>query len=145
MQLRKLDEAERVLQGSLRVHPGVPATQVHLGRIALFRGDMPKAKLAYREALAGDPFDEEIHLALVKIDGALGDTALRDRARKAVVTLTGLAPEQVDAAAKQFASTDEKLADDPVAPDQAARAPRQRQRSPRRRPPKPAPAPAPKK
>ena len=55
------------------------ATNVHLGRILLFRKDYPKAKTAYLEALASDPFDPEIHLALTRIHGALGETALVTR------------------------------------------------------------------
>ncbi|HEX8436794.1 peptidase MA family metallohydrolase [Archangium sp.] len=102
LELRRLDEAEQVLRGSLRVHPGSPSTNVHLGRILLFRKDYGKAKQAYLEALAADPFDPEIHLALMRIHGALGETALVTRTRAASVVLTGLEAEDVDRVSQEF-------------------------------------------
>ncbi len=102
LELRRLDEAERVLRGSLRVHPGSPQTNVHLGRILLFRKDYPKARTAYLEALAADPFDPEIHLALTRIHSALGHTDLAQRTRLASATLTGLKPEEVDRVAQEL-------------------------------------------
>jgi len=102
LELRRLDEAERVLRGSLRVHPGSPQTNVHLGRILLFRKDYPRARTAYLEALASDPFDPEIHLALTRIHGALGDAQLAQRTRLASATLTGLKPEEVDRVAQEL-------------------------------------------
>jgi tetratricopeptide (TPR) repeat protein len=111
LELRRLDEAEAVLRGSLRVYPGSPATNVHLGRILIFRKDYPKAKLAYLEALASDPFDPEIHLALTRIHGALGETALAARARKATVQLTNLKPEDVDHVAQTFLKDEDSLSE----------------------------------
>jgi tetratricopeptide (TPR) repeat protein len=102
LELRRLDEAEQVLRGSLRVHPGSPSTNVHLGRILLFRKDYSKAKQAYLEALAADPFDPEIHLALMRIHGALGETALVTRTKKASVVLTGLKAEDVEQVAREL-------------------------------------------
>jgi tetratricopeptide (TPR) repeat protein len=96
LEVRRFDEAEQVLLGSLRVHPGVPATNVHLGRIYLWKQDWGKAKRSYLEALAADPFDEEIHFGLVKVAGALGEKPLQDRARSAAAKLTGLQPDAVD-------------------------------------------------
>ncbi|HYO56347.1 peptidase MA family metallohydrolase [Archangium sp.] len=109
LELRRLDEAEQVLRGSLRVHPGSPGTNVHLGRILLFRKDYPKARQAYLEALAADPFDPEIHIALMRIHGALGETALVTRAKTASVVLTGLKPEDVDQVAREFLREDNEL------------------------------------
>ncbi len=109
LELRRLDEAEQVLRGSLRVHPGSPSTNVHLGRIYLFRKDYPKAKQAYMEALASDPFDPEIHLALMRIHAALGETALVTRTKAASVVLTGLKAEDVDRVAREFLSQDSEL------------------------------------
>ncbi|MCY1019619.1 peptidase MA family metallohydrolase [Pyxidicoccus sp. MSG2] len=111
LELRRLDEAESVLRGSLRVYPGSPSTNVHLGRILIFRKDYPKAKVAYLEALASDPFDPEIHLALTRIHGALGETALASRTRTATVQLTNLKPEQVDHAAQVFLNEEEELSE----------------------------------
>ncbi len=102
MELKRLDEAEQVLRGSLRVHPGSPSTSVHLGRILLLRKDFPKAKQAYLEALAADPFDPEIHVALMRIHGALGESALVTRTKAASVVLTGLEPEDVERVSKDF-------------------------------------------
>ncbi len=102
LELKRLDEAEQVLRGSLRVHPGSPSTSVHLGRILLHRKDYPKAKQAYLDALAADPFDPEIHLALMRIHGALGETALVTRTKAASVVLTGLKPEDVEQVSKEF-------------------------------------------
>lgn len=111
LELRKLDEAEKVLRGSLRVHPGSPATNVHLGRILLHRRDWPKAKAAYLEALASDPFDPEIHLALTRIGGEVGDGGLKERARSASVVLTGLEPAQVDRVAQALLADAKQLGD----------------------------------
>jgi predicted Zn-dependent protease len=111
LELRRLDEAESVLRGSLRVYPGSPSTNVHLGRILLFRKDYPKAKVAYLEALASDPFDPEIHVALTRIHGALGETALAARTRTATVQLTDLKPEQVDRVAQAFLNDEEELSE----------------------------------
>ena len=111
LELRRLDEAESVLRGSLRVYPGSPSTNVHLGRILLFRKDYPKAKTAYLEALASDPFDPEIHLALTRIHGALGESALATRARTATVKLTQLKPDEVDRAAQAFLNEEGELSE----------------------------------
>ena len=96
LELHRLEEAESVLQSLLAIHPGSPATNVHLGRIYLSRKDMARAKGAYLEALASDPFDEEIHLSLLRIHSATGAKALAQRARDASVLLTGLSPDKVD-------------------------------------------------
>nr|WP_211194542.1 tetratricopeptide repeat protein [Pyxidicoccus fallax] len=127
LELRRLDEAESVLRGSLRVYPGSPSTNVHLGRILLFRKDYPKAKTAYLEALASDPFDPEIHLALTRIHGALGESALATRTRQATVQLTNLKPEEVDRAAQAFLNEEGELSEMnvPAAGGQAAPPPAQ--------------------
>lgn len=111
LELRRLDEAESVLRGSLRVYPGSPSTNVHLGRILLYRKDYPKAKTAYLEALASDPFDPEIHVALTRIHNALGETALATRTRMATVQLTNLKPEEVDHVAEAFLKDDKELSE----------------------------------
>lgn len=115
-ELGRFDEAEAVLRGSLKVHPGAAATQVHLGRIYLARGDNARAKEAYLEALASDPFDEEIHVALAHAQGALGNAALAERAMKAVELLTGLKRPQVAELVKRFGARG-KVAPDGAAPD----------------------------
>ncbi len=125
LELRRLDEAESVLRGSLRVHPGSAQTNVHLGRILLYRKDYPRAKVAYLEALAADPFDPEIHLALTRIHGALGETTLVKRTRGATALLTGLKPDEVDRAAQGFLGDEGALSDMNVSGSDAATAPPQ--------------------
>ncbi|HEY1417975.1 MAG TPA: tetratricopeptide repeat protein, partial [Myxococcaceae bacterium] len=95
MAVKRLDEAEKVLQSSLEAHPGYASTQVHLGRIYLSRGQWTEARAAYRAALAQDPFDPEIHLALLKSAQSLGDTTLADRAKSASAILTGVPQDRL--------------------------------------------------
>ncbi|SET72491.1 peptidase MA family metallohydrolase [Stigmatella erecta] len=102
LHLKRLEEAEQVLRGSLRVHPGSPQTNVHLGRILLFRKDYPKAKAAYQEALSTNPFDPEVHVALTRIHQALGETALEARTRAASAMLLNKQPDQVDSLVQAF-------------------------------------------
>lgn len=89
LSLKRLDEAQKVLEGAVVMHPGSAQTQVHLGRLYLERKDFTRAKGAYLAALAVDPFDPEVHLALLRVGMALSDTPLTERARKAVALLTG--------------------------------------------------------
>jgi tetratricopeptide (TPR) repeat protein len=109
LELRRLDEAEAVLRGSLRVYPGLPGTNVHLGRILLFRKDWVKAKAAYMEALSTNPFDPEVHVALTKIHNELGETALKERTVKAAALLTGLSETAVENAAWKFMRDPQEL------------------------------------
>ncbi len=95
MAVKRLDEAEKVLLASLEAHPGFASTQVHLGRIYLSRGQWPEARTAYRAALAQDPFDPEIHLALLKTAQSLGDARLAERARGASSILTGVPADRL--------------------------------------------------
>jgi tetratricopeptide (TPR) repeat protein len=111
LELKRLDEAEQVLRGSLRMHPGSPQTNVHLGRILLFRKDYEKSKAAYLEALASNPFDPEIHVALTRIHDYLGETALATRTREAAVLLTGLKPDEVSRVAGKFLREEGELSE----------------------------------
>lgn len=111
LELRRLEEAEQVLRGSLRVHPGSPQTNVHLGRILLHRKEWGKAKQAYLEALAADPFDPEIHFALTRIHGMLGESKLVERARSAAALLTKLTAQQVDQVAQALMKDEKALSD----------------------------------
>jgi tetratricopeptide (TPR) repeat protein len=126
--IRRVDEAEKVLQDALEEHPGSAATQVHLGRIFLARGEWKKAKDAYRAAIAQDPFDPEIHLALVRAAEGLKDGPLSERARAAAGVLTGLPAERVEALVRRFPGPDADLSNlelpaarpDPKQPQPAA-------------------------
>jgi tetratricopeptide (TPR) repeat protein len=125
LELRRLDEAEAVLRGSLRVYPGLPGTNVHLGRILLFRKDWAKAKAAYMEALSTNPFDPEVHVALTKIHSELGETALKERTVKAAALLTGLSETAVENAAWKFMRDPKELSGSNIAetPDAGTAAP----------------------
>lgn len=102
IELRRYDEAQKVLEASLAIHPGSPATNVKLGRLHLRRGQWKQARDSYLDALATNPFDDEIHLALFRAHEALGEQALAERARRAVVILMGAKPENVPAMAKSL-------------------------------------------
>jgi tetratricopeptide (TPR) repeat protein len=115
LELRRLDEAEAVLRGSLRVYPGLPGTNVHLGRILLFRKDWVKAKAAYMEALSTNPFDPEVHVALTKIHDELGETALKERTVKAAALLTGLSETAIENAAWKFMRDPKELSGSNIA------------------------------
>ncbi|MFL5322131.1 MAG: peptidase MA family metallohydrolase [Myxococcaceae bacterium] len=91
----RFEEAEKVLLGSLRVHPGVASTNVQLGRIRLRKKDWKGAKDAYLDALAEDPFDPEVHLALTRAHKELGEEKLEAQTLKATVALTGLTEDKV--------------------------------------------------
>jgi tetratricopeptide (TPR) repeat protein len=122
LELRRLDEAEAVLRGSLRVYPGLPGTNVHLGRILLFRKDWLKAKVAYMEALSTNPFDPEVHIALTKIHHELGETALKERTMKAGAILTGMSETGIANAAWKFMRDPKELsgANTPETPAEGA-------------------------
>jgi tetratricopeptide (TPR) repeat protein len=95
MDLGRLDEATQVLEGSLTMHPGSATSHVHLGRIALKKKAWADAQAHYLEALAADPFDEEIHVALFHVYATLGHKELAERARRAVVLLTQVPADAV--------------------------------------------------
>jgi tetratricopeptide (TPR) repeat protein len=112
--VHRLDEAEKVLLGSLRVHPGAPDTQTHLGRIYLARGDGPHAKDAFIDALAEDPFDPEIHLSLMRVGQLIHDPALEARALKASMILTGKNESDIRGFVGRLGSKDRDLSDKSV-------------------------------
>jgi tetratricopeptide (TPR) repeat protein len=89
LELRRVDEAEQVLQGALRLHPGSPTTNVHLGRIYLFKKQFDRAR----------------------IETALGSKDLAQRARTAAIVLTGLPAEMVDRVVSSLGKNDRELSD----------------------------------
>ena len=111
LELLRTEEAEKVLLGSLRVYPSSPATNVHLGRIYMARRELEKARRAYLKALAADPFDEEIHFALLRISLGLGDRELEARVRKAVVVLTGLSGKDAEQVAQRMVKEGQALSE----------------------------------
>lgn len=108
LELKRFDEAERVLRGSLTMHPGSGPTSVHLGRILLRKADYARARDAYLDALAVNPFDPEVHLALHRCYDALGDTAMRERVKKAFIVLAPHVPaEKIAFLSREFAKDDD--------------------------------------
>jgi tetratricopeptide (TPR) repeat protein len=118
LELKKYPEAEQVLEGSLTVHPGSASTNVHLGRIRLREKAWVKAKKAYLDALAVNPFDPEVHVALYATAQATGDTKLQARALEGVTLLLKLDKAVVPELARRFANA-EDLANVDVAGDSA--------------------------
>ncbi len=119
LELRRLDEAEKVLRDSLATHPGSAQTNVHLGRIMVYRKDFPGAKVAFMDALSTNPFDPEIHIALTKIHEELGETALMARTKKAGSILTDLTPSEVENAAFKYLREQKTLSEMNLPPPQA--------------------------
>ncbi len=87
LELERFEEAAKVLEGSLALHPGSVSTNVHLGRIYLRGRRWQAAKDAYLEALSVNPFDPEIAVGLSAAAAALGDAALQTRALEMAKTL----------------------------------------------------------
>ena len=100
--VKQLDAAQKVLEGSLTVHPGSASTNVHLGRLALRKKDWALAKHAYIEALAVNPFDPEISVALFKVASALNDAKLLERAAHDARVLLRLDVAQLQQVAKRL-------------------------------------------
>ncbi len=121
LELRQYDEAARVLEGSLTMHPGSASTNVHLGRIRLRARQHEAARRAYLDALAVNPMDPEVHVALVAVGEAVKDAQLTSRATAAVQTLLGVEAGKVSLLARRFASTEDLAAVDvEVAPPPSA-------------------------
>jgi len=120
LELKKFDDAAVVLEGSLKTHPGSASTNVHLGRIHLRARRYEAAKKAYLDALAVNPFDPEVHVALYAAADSLNDATLKKRSKEAVKLLLEVDDAAVPAIAKKFAQSDD-LAQDPLEPAEPAR------------------------
>jgi tetratricopeptide (TPR) repeat protein len=107
LELRKFDEAARVLEGSLKIHPGSAPTNVHLGRIHLRSKRYEPAKTAYLDALAVNPFDPEVHVALYAVGEAMKDQTLMGRSKDALKVLLKIDDAEVPVLAKKFAQADD--------------------------------------
>lgn len=115
LELKRYEDAAKVLEGSLSVHPGSASTNVHLGRIRLRAKEWEKAKAAYLEALAVNPFDPEVHVALWATADALKDEGLKKRSSAGLAVLLKLDEKGVAEVARRFARL-EDLANVEVAP-----------------------------
>ena len=102
LELKRFPEAQAILEASLKVHPGSAQTNVHLGRILIRQKDWIRAKNAFVDALAANPFDEEVHLSLVRVADAVHDKALKERAMAAAVILLKATPKEVEVLARQL-------------------------------------------
>jgi tetratricopeptide (TPR) repeat protein len=123
IELKRLDEAKSVLEGSLTMHPGSGPTNVHLGRLALRKGDWGSAKKAYLSALDVNPFDPEIHVSLLRVYSQLGDRKGLERARKDAALLLGEDEKAVEELARTL-GRDESLVDPlPATPEPDAGTP----------------------
>jgi tetratricopeptide (TPR) repeat protein len=107
LELERYDEAAKILEGSLTMHPGSAPTNVHLGRIYLRGKKFEGAKRAYLDALAVNPFDPEVHIALYAAAEALGDAQLRERSVSGAQILLGIDAAAVPAVARKFAASND--------------------------------------
>ncbi len=107
LELKKYDEAATVLEGSLRLHPGSASTNVHLGRIHLRAKRYDAAKRAYLDALAVNPFDPEVHVALYGVAEALRDDTLKSRSKDSVKLLLSVDEALIPELAKKFAQSND--------------------------------------
>ncbi len=117
LELRRYEDAAKVLEGSLTMHPGSASTNTHLGRIRLRERAWDKARVAYGEAMAVNPFDPEVHLALWAVGDALGDEPLKQRAVKGLEALLRVPPGDVPGLARRFAKSDDLANVDLDAPE----------------------------
>lgn len=107
LELKKYDDAEHVLVGSLVMHPGSASTNVHLGRIRLRQKAWDKAKLAYLDAMAVNPFDPEVHVALFATAQATADPVLQKRTLESGKTLLKLDDKSFLELVKRFANLED--------------------------------------
>jgi tetratricopeptide (TPR) repeat protein len=107
LELKRFDEAEKVLEGSLTMHPGSASTNVHLGRIRLREKAWKRAIAAYLDALAVNPFDPEVFVALYAAASASADPALKQRALEGAKLLLKLDDKQVAEVARRFVGNDD--------------------------------------
>jgi tetratricopeptide (TPR) repeat protein len=124
LELRRYDDAARVLESSLTMHPGSAPTSVHLGRIYLRAKKWEAARASYLAANAVNPFDPEVHVALYAIATELGDRQLQARTQAAAMLLLDLKPGEeaaVGLIGKRFSASDD-LANVELSPAPAAKA-----------------------
>jgi len=68
----KYDKAKEKLTPLLELYPEYIDTYINLGRIYLEKGNLNKAEETYRKAISINPFNPEIHTALIPIYERLG-------------------------------------------------------------------------
>jgi len=123
LELKRYDDAAKVLEASLQVHPGSASSNVHLGRIYLRARDWEKARKAYVDALGVNPFDPEVHVALYAAADALKDEVLKKRAAAGLVALLKVPEASVPELARRFAHAEDLANVDVEPPTPAAPSP----------------------
>ncbi len=111
LELKRYDEAAKVLEASLKLHPGSVSTNVHLGRIYVRGRRWEDAKKAYVEAIAVNPFDPEISVGLLAAATQLKDAKLAERARTGVKVLLKTDDETAAKVAASFSQANEAFVD----------------------------------
>lgn len=106
LELKRYELAEKVLRGSLVMHPGSATTNTHLARIAMRARKFDVVKTASLDALAVNPFDPEVHVSLYFAAKALDDEGLKKRAVAALVTLLEIDEAKVAELAKRLEQSD---------------------------------------
>lgn len=106
LELKKYEVAEKVLRGSLVMHPGSAATNTHLARIALKAKRYEVVKQSALDAVAVNPFDPEVHVALYLAARALKDEALKTRALDALLVLLDVDESKVNELARRLEASD---------------------------------------
>lgn len=73
------DDAVRVLEKALPVHPDDADAHLIAGRLQMQRGDMKGARTHYQHVLLQNPFNPELSIAMAKLEEAEGNTASAER------------------------------------------------------------------
>jgi tetratricopeptide (TPR) repeat protein len=106
LELKRFDEAEKILRASLVTHPGSAATNTHLARIALKAKRYEVVKTASLDAIAVNPFDPEVHVGLYFASVKLKDDTLKHRALSALKVLLDIDETKVAELAKRLDQSD---------------------------------------
>lgn len=107
LELKRFDEAAKVLEASLVMHPGSVSTNVHLGRIYVRGKKWDDAKRAYLEALNVNPFDPEVMVGLLASADVMKDAELRTRALAGAKVLLETDEATALKAAREYARTED--------------------------------------
>ncbi|MFO0594904.1 MAG: tetratricopeptide repeat protein [Myxococcaceae bacterium] len=107
LELKEFDQAAKVLEASLQVHPGSAPSSVHLGRIYLRAKKWDAAKKSYLDANAVNPFDPEVAVALYAVAVELKDESLKQRAGATMKVLLELDDALVPELARRFVQLDD--------------------------------------
>ena len=82
MTRKQYGRAEVLLQKSLKYYPMFPTTLTHLGEIQFLRKNFKSSEDYYRRAERLNPFNPMVHLRLIHIYEAQGQTAQKEMQEK---------------------------------------------------------------